>query len=219
MSPRLINDLLLIIISVFTFVFLKKTITTVATASSNYMEYNLINIIPDFGYSESDYENRIEWKKGLRLNMNDLRGNPPAETGLRSEGVISFTYSAEKRNDSLYVTVNNLFDEQSWINKKDFNKAVLLQHEQAHFDLNEVYARKFREKIVNCKFVPAAAEKQLQEIYLSVKEEALNKHVQFDKESMHSANISSQRNWRNQIQQDLNDLDTFSAKEVGVALK
>jgi len=89
------------------------------------------------------------------------------------------------------------FPERSWVRGDRVD--TLLAHEQGHFDLAEVYARRLRERLrkevaAACRSsAPAAA---LQRIYDDVLDEAERESARYDADTDHGRRPEAQRQWR-----------------------
>lgn len=94
-------------------------------------------------------DHAFAWSAGRRLAWSDFEGSPPAEG---SEGAkTSYTlYSGWKcRGDAFEFRVIAVFrPRQSWVKAMVLNdstqRRTVLRHEQTHFDLAEVHARRMR---------------------------------------------------------------------------
>ena len=73
------------------------------------------------------------------------------------------------RNDSLICVITNKFiKDKSWIKPKFKNDTVLI-HEQGHFDIEEIYARKFRMQISIGVFNKSNLRTKIDSIYSIIK--------------------------------------------------
>lgn len=97
----------------------------------------------------------IPWEADRLISWSDFRGPPPPDAALRSEAAAihmtiawhaTYTVTTQDRVHWIgriaSVTVTNTMDPtRSWVVPGKAS-AHLLQHEQTHFDLNEVYRRR-----------------------------------------------------------------------------
>jgi hypothetical protein len=95
---------------------------------------------------------KIYWDEGRKLTWNDFKSNINRKGG---DNVVAYTncgwiYSYEKSSDPkapVKIKVETVFNiDKSWKDVKRINDYVLL-HEQKHFDVAEVFARKLRKEI------------------------------------------------------------------------
>jgi predicted secreted Zn-dependent protease len=85
----------------------------------------------------------------------------------------------------------------------------LLAHEQLHFDITELYARKLR-KALQTYEPDEKMKKELDAIYSKVEKQRRQMQTQFDKETNHSINKEAEFKWRVFIKQELDKLSEFS---------
>lgn len=91
----------------------------------------------------------IVWSATRKLDWKDFKGKPPAGTLGGALSAISHDYAAGCRDDALQVRVQTIFmPRQSWVTYRiaasGLASRVGIVHEQIHFDLAEVYARRIR---------------------------------------------------------------------------
>lgn len=107
--------------------------------------------------SNSDVdENKIAWHKDNQLVWDDYLGNPILHGRYNAESSLQISYrlGITRKDDDVKVnfTVKCLFDkESSWVNPANRTN-TLLEHEQLHFDIAEVYARRLRKKFTETDF-------------------------------------------------------------------
>ena len=92
---------------------------------------------------------------------------------------------------------------------RDTVDQAVLEHEQIHFDIAEVYARKMREKFQAIH----AANYTLGDIYHQVDDllKAVDDYQdQYDQETFYGRSSRIQERWRNQIDDELKQLEEFS---------
>ena len=140
----------------------------------------------------------IEWKPSARLTWEDFKGTPDYE----SENValtntsIQLEYGYDKT--SLEYSVKCRFDKtKSWVKIK--NDEVLL-HEQLHFDIAELYARKLRRQLRDYKFNAKTVAEDVNNIYMKIMEEHHSMQKLYDQETDHSRLEDRQAEWVKRIE-------------------
>src|SRR5688572_9907281 len=108
----------------------------------------------------------IEWKESYRLNWEDFQAQPPESAknaALTSSRIlINFTYSDE----ALRFSINCQFDKsRSWGRVKNDH---ILAHEQGHFDITEIHARKLNKTMKAYRFRSSTVSKDVNEIYQKI---------------------------------------------------
>jgi len=160
-----------------------------------------------FKVSKSN-DQKIVWNADRKLSWDDFKGKPTSS----NDRVVAMTSTefivqtkTNSRNHKVEVLIENIFIcNESWVRNDKKNIEGLLGHEQGHFDLNEVYARKLRIKITT-DITIEQVEKFIQEAYqLSNKSQNL-----YDKETNHGIDKIKQKEWLNRISRELKELENF----------
>lgn len=107
--------------------------------------------IKALGYKLDDlehYKRYIDWAPGRLLRIEDFRG-PTEERPFQAATVSGFSYQSMampyQRNFNIDVRV--YFDKKLSYFKRDSTEVFVLKHEQVHFDISELHARKFMARI------------------------------------------------------------------------
>ena len=97
--------------------------------------------------------------------------------------------------------------------KPDSVQTRLLNHEQKHFDLAELYRRNMVQKIQETHFSSSYAE-EIQKI-IEQKQKAFNlQQLFYDYETMHGVNKAAQKGWDRYIETTLDSLKAFSNNKI-----
>jgi hypothetical protein len=97
----------------------------------------------------------LTWAKHPSLDWSDFQGHPRRSTGEPSAVTdTGFRVQLECREGFLDIRVEaEFYPASSWV-KPARKSAELLRHEQGHFDITELYARKIRKAVreqkINC---------------------------------------------------------------------
>jgi predicted secreted Zn-dependent protease len=78
-----------------------------------------------------------------------------------------------------------------------------LLHEQGHFDITELYARKLDEAIREYNFNPKKFKTDLDQIYKDIMDEKEDRQNRYDLETDFSRNQEKQAEWIKKIQKEL----------------
>ncbi len=159
----------------------------------------------------------IYWNSSHRLTFADFRGRPAAtsENSGRSQGegriagaiIKSIVADTRKVKDKTwFIVYASMKPDLSWIAKKGDSTA--LRHEQGHFDLCEIYARKLRREIGNAESVGEA-----KKIWNRVLDQEETEQSLYDKANSYKAGGITAA-WKNKIRKQLSDLDAWSSPEV-----
>jgi len=107
--------------------------------------------------------------------------------------------------------------EKSWV-LKGAETDYLLNHEQGHFDITEIYARKFREELEAYQMVSVErfAKENLGDkvnaIYTRIMNEMFAHQNRYDEETNHSINSAKQAVWDSMIESDLSKRKAYSSE-------
>lgn len=153
----------------------------------------------------------VEWNSTRKLNWDDFRAKAPAsayEAALSQCG-IGYTTTTAPKNEMLNVKVSaNFYLGDSWSRQSERN-GRLLQHEQTHFDLCELYARKLRQNIAGNRYTGADI-KKMDKAYGELTAELNKVELQYDEETTHGLNIEKQNEWNDRIARQLKELSSFT---------
>ena len=153
-------------------------------------------------------EERIEWRPGIRLQWSDFRAKPKTRTQVAAVTAsgISYAFSSHERNGFVeidYSVVTHFYPDRSWYRPEAANP-IILAHEQLHFDIAELFARKMRLAMSNTRF-SRAAKKEVRRIYDQTLRELTDFQARYDRETDFSRNYEAQLRWNDSIRQALID--------------
>jgi len=148
-------------------------------------------------------DNIIKWTDRHDLQWKDFKG--PADQSspygaLTHSGMrYSFGMRQEGEKISLSFEVFSYFDkDDSWV-KKDKASDALLAHEQVHFDISEVFARKLHKAFTKYKY-KKTFQQDIEAIFQKTVQEMEDFQKQYDDETDHSKNKPEQMKWEKKIE-------------------
>jgi hypothetical protein len=174
----------------------------------------------------------IEWSSERRLSRDDFKGRVPSAAQNRSLSWLNVEASWACDGDKLTGTARAFFDPaRSWwraaqgniwegvgeksggVNQThvDVRRSAalrdvqLLEHEQMHFDLSEIAARRVRsrfEDLADACGDPGATER-LQDDLAQIDRDLQDEQRRYDSETNHGLNAAAQDRWTQTIQQQL----------------
>jgi len=158
-------------------------------------------------------EIKIEWEYNERLDWSDFKGTPvPGSkfTANTNSGLsYSWGYTTRGGKTALsYQVISNFYPELSWV-KGSRKPDDLLLHEQIHFDITEVHARKLR-KCLDEYVVTSSLKKDMERMYQAVEAERIAMQQLYDKETAHSENKEAQERWHKYIIVLFEELNKYS---------
>jgi len=160
------------------------------------------------------YTNEIVWKQGERLSWNDFRGRHRSHSQ-----TVAITHSGILVNSEFYFEENRVipkihavFDcKHSWVNPDHSTDEELLNHEQKHFDISEIFARKLRKKLSQQQLNTKNYEHTVKRLYNETFE-SLNKFQdKYDHETHHGIDKETQAKWNKIVSEELESLDDYSS--------
>ena len=152
--------------------------------------------------------NLVPWSATRRLTWSDFKGDPdPHSTNaaLTSSNInIEFGYNEE----GFQYTIKCSFDKnRSWVRIKNTD---VLAHEQGHFDIAEIYARKLNRMMKAYHFNAKTAGTDLNQLYENAMKQHRQTQIQYDQETDYSRNKPKQEEWLKKIDSDLKSLELFA---------
>lgn len=173
------------------------------------------SIVADAVYIENIYihETKIIWEKPRKLKIYDFKAdtaNRPFEAATYS----GFSITPIKRTFKglARLEVETYFDCKRSYLKQDYNVSFVLNHEQLHFDISEVYARKFVERMQNDSLTLKNASIRGQEILTEVEIEMQSMNDLYDSE-VH-ADTTLQKKWNTKVRLMLEETAPFEEKVI-----
>lgn len=169
---------------------------------------------------EEELKNKIIWEEARSLAWSDFKGpadNKSPFNALTWSGI--YYQVSQDSNNELTVKIETYFDpKKSWqIKKKVTDK--LLEHEQHHFDVSEIYSRLF---IKNMLEIELSSKKntfdRIRQAYLQTIKDFNSFNAGYDKETEHAKNEEQQNIWNARINQMLLETKEYDLKEVKIQL-
>jgi len=149
----------------------------------------------------------IQWEGQDQLTWSDFKGKAKNWGSVSALTASAIEYAYECDRGTIEVSVNAIFiPEESWA-KTDAKNEYILSHEQLHFDITEVYARKLRKEIA-AKVTSCYDIRKIDGIARKVLDDWKDEQSKYDRETGHSTKKDLQVMWEKKIERDLK---TYSA--------
>ncbi|MGB0838604.1 MAG: hypothetical protein ACPGXL_00615 [Chitinophagales bacterium] len=158
-------------------------------------------------------DNRQLWAANDRLVWEDFQGTPdqryPHVAALTASS-ITYKYSCE--DGVISYEVEAIFrKDESWV--RDENRTpYYLQHEQLHFDVTELYARKIRQSLGE-KFFSCEQTAEFETLIEEHLEAWRIMEKKYDLETRYSNDKQMQKNWYVTVQTDLMEYTAYALAE------
>jgi len=154
---------------------------------------------PFIGHSQGD--EFIEWTSAKRLTWDDYLAKPSSSSDAAAITSTALGLEYHVRNNILTYKITCRFSKtRSW---GKYRTDYILQHEQGHFDITEIYALKLEDAIREYNFNPKKFKTDLDQIYKEIMEEKEDVQNQYDLETDFSRNQEKQAEWLKRIQKEL----------------
>ncbi len=200
---------------------------------ANYCKILLTGIVAFFLVSCEDTKNIVAssnrdiviWSNRSKLNWSDFQKSCPYSQ-FSATAHTNITYMAWQKtgNDTMTIIVIAQFYKKMSCTKSDiYDKPKtynfnLLTHEQYHFNIAELYARKFKKIIIDLKLKNTAS-LEFQTLYSNMISALHTYQKTYDEETNHSINKGQQVFWEQQIDKELEDLKQYSSPTVNILTK
>jgi len=153
----------------------------------------------------------IVWKTTRRLTWDDFKAKADQMDPLHALTATNIDMKAKCENGELKVKVESVFSpKESWSKNKDSEK--LLFHEQLHFDITEIYARRLRRELSTLKGAcdnPELINKVTDRIF----EEWKKQEDIYDQETNHGLEPEKMKTWTSKVAGELQMLETYQEKD------
>ncbi len=154
----------------------------------------------------------LKWEDQRNIQWSDFKAKPnvnsPYDAQVYSGMQYSLSYRFEGPKSELSFDVYSFFNpEMSW-SKVEKRSDYLLKHEQLHFDISELYARKLRQALTEYK--PSKdPRKDVEKMFDKFNNERKQLQSKYDRETDHSKNKAEQEKWDTFIISELNNYKAF----------
>ncbi len=162
------------------------------------------------------FERMITWYPKRRLRLADFMGDTAARP-FRAASYCGITYHGGQVGRKVTVVVEAFFDHHVSYFKRDSDDAEVLIHEQVHFDMAEIYARRLRKRIAETSFAGVDATSRLQDMYTEAMRELAIEQDRYDAEVY--ADPSKQSSWSDSVVFRLAELDMYSSHALTISTK
>lgn len=151
----------------------------------------------------TDNEEFIPWAFSRRLSWTDFLCEPQKNSDAVASTSTSLGIAYQVEHGELTYSITCNFSKlKSWgLLKTDY----ILAHEQGHFDITEICARKLYKALQEYEFNKKTYRKDINDIYQTIVAEKEEMQAAYDGESDHSRNRKVQYEWLQKINQMLEE--------------
>jgi len=160
-----------------------------------------------FSYASLQCQEEVVWTPDFRFSWNDFKGSVPKSSSAAATTAsgISYDFSTFYDKKKLKIDYNvyaYFYPLKSWY-KPQLCNDITLQHEQLHFDITELYARKLRKQLTEATFSKNVKE-EVRKMYKAILRQLNDFQNKYDSETNYSRNLPVQERWVLEIEEALN---------------
>lgn len=159
---------------------------------------------------------KIFWDQMNTLNWGYFKVKPSDNAEHAAQSNIGISTSCSYNLNGAVISIRGSFNRSnSWV-KDDCKNAYILNHEQRHFDITEIYARKFRKELGETPMTFKNFNATFTALYAKIVAEHNSYQDLYDNESNHSIDEAKQIAWDNRIDAELEALSEYAEPTVKV---
>lgn len=160
-------------------------------------------------------EHTIPWSEDRKLTWDDFQGEPDRSVTYFATTKYGIKLSSESSSrGDVSVRVICLFDkDKSWKKEREHQSPEILQHEQLHFDIGEVHARKMRRELehyLSKRRSPAEVSREVKKVFRKYSDAGAEMQQKYDRETDHSINEKQQEKWNRRVASMLEELRDYA---------
>jgi len=164
-------------------------------------------------------ENYIVWNKDRPLLWDDFQSKPNSSYNEGARATTSILIDFINKTDPFLIEINAVFyPKRSWF-RKGYDDDDGLKHEQGHFDITEIFARKFRKQIILSAFSKNNFSKKIEKACVNIRKNLIEYHKLYDEQTNHYLNKEKQTEWNEKIANQLIELEKYSNPIVEIKIR
>ena len=147
----------------------------------------------------------IFWEEGKKLTWQDFTEGTPTREAV-AQAALSIHYTVCKRsiwNGKVALRVDCIFQKSYTLVSSSGMRPLVLRHEQPHFDIAEVFARKLRKAFFDSKLHVGNVDEEAKGLLDKVMLEYTNHQQMFDTKIWYGAEEETQLKWERRIAEEL----------------
>ena len=164
----------------------------------SFLKYLAILCLPLTAAGQDKSEELVQWDPVNKLTWADYKAKPDrsSDAAATTTTYLGIEYNINRQGFS-YKIQCRFSKNRSWGLHKT---AYILSHEQGHFDIAEIFARKLHKSMSEYKFDKKTYQQDLKRLYENLMKEKEDMQNQYDQETNHSINKTRQAEWLNKIE-------------------
>ena len=150
----------------------------------------------------------ISWEAGRKLSWADFKGDVPEtkQVAATTASGISYSFQSEGKRGRYrvdYEVTALFYPQKSWYHR-ELCDSVVLRHEQLHFDITELYARRMR-TLMDGKTFSVDVRAEVRRIFKQINRELSEFQSRYDRETDFSRDREAQARWNAEIARKLSE--------------
>jgi hypothetical protein len=157
----------------------------------------------------------LKWDAKTKLSWQDFKGQPNAlssAAAITASG-LTFGFSVDEVDKKIVDFTSSVeahfYPDKSWYKPEEAD-AHILAHEQLHFDITELHARKFRQGISQLK-ISKTLVRELKALHNAINKDLASYQDTYDAETNFSRDSIKQVEWQQKVTTAIVQLDAYSA--------
>lgn len=174
--------------------------------------YLILNPPILMAFQSGEENGAIEWHAKRKLVWDDFKGKTPSNSQNHAQSWVGIDFFGKCVANKFVFEVTAVFNmDSSWVVEYK-NTERLLKHEQGHFDIAEIFARKLRKRLGEIK-QPCSnmdnTELLIQKLTKNNKIRLLSEQDDYDRETRHGSRKNRQKKWQEKISNRLKSLEKY----------
>jgi Bacterial protein of unknown function (DUF922) len=162
----------------------------------------------NLSFAQSNNEELLDWSASRKLTWNDYKASPDPNSDAAASTTSYLAIEYNITSSSFGYNIESRFSKtRSWGLHKT---AYILSHEQGHFDIAEIFARKLNKQMSEYRFNKRTYQQDLNKIYHDILDEKEKMQNDYDKETNHSIKKEKQTEWLEKIAKMLEEYAEYA---------
>lgn len=155
-------------------------------------------------YERTFSQDTINWRPDYKLKWEDFQAKPDTTSEYGAVSSINTKFSSTNTEKDFTFNVYCFFEKKkSWV-RVYTNEGLI--HEQGHFNISGIFARKLMAAFKNYKFNSATVTQDIKKIFSQIKQERAAMDALYDKETDFHRDSINQEKWNKKIAEELSRL-------------
>jgi hypothetical protein len=182
-----------------------------------YLSIILLIFTITYSSAQTTAESKLEWNEFYQVKWSDFQGKPSEYSHGDAATAVQIKAKPFYIKNEIHYDVWAYFNrEQSWVRH---HSQELLEHEQLHFDIAELYARKIRKEIIRLKNNNVNDVETINAAIKVLLAESDKMDIQYDAETLHGSFPKKQAKWASKIKQEMAELEQYKKIKRIVTIK